>query len=202
MSSLPSTSIFLIFYRLINKIYDETRNKNPNVRAKFAQYFLIILTTYPEDILEKYQTQIENFLNHDLSDAKPEVRSIARMCFFKYKEMFPHRARNIYSYLDVSIQKAINEEDEGKLLSKLIMGIVSIMETIEKMNSTYVRPNNESAKTYYGGEKFPKLFQEEESSVSSVPSRTNYAKKKPRGESLTSKGYGGKSSGTELQFKK
>lgn len=49
-----------------------------------------------------------------------------------------------------------------------------MMETIQKMSNTYVR-SNETAKTFYGGEKFAKLFQDEESSVSSVPSRTAYA---------------------------
>ena len=70
-------------------MYEEVRNKNPVVRSKFAQYFLVILTTYPEEILEKHINIIEDFLNHNLSDAKPEVRQIARLCYFKYKEIFP-----------------------------------------------------------------------------------------------------------------
>jgi len=39
--------------RIINKIFDEAKNKSPIVRAKVAQYFLIILLTYPEEIIEK-----------------------------------------------------------------------------------------------------------------------------------------------------
>jgi hypothetical protein len=58
---------------------------------------------------------IEDFLNQDLSDAKPEVRQIARLCFYKYKELFPNKARVIYNYLDMSVQKAIQDEDEELL---------------------------------------------------------------------------------------
>jgi hypothetical protein len=59
------------------------------VRARFAQYFLIILTTYPSEVIEKHSQMIEDFLQADLTDAKNEVRQIARICFFKYKEMLP-----------------------------------------------------------------------------------------------------------------
>lgn len=60
--------------RLITKLHEESRNKNPQVRAKFSQYFLVVLNTYSEDLLEKFQPQIEEFINNGLTDAKPEVR--------------------------------------------------------------------------------------------------------------------------------
>lgn len=120
MQYLQST-IFLItlllsfnFLRLIGKIHEEVRNKNPVVRAKVAQYFLVIVSTYPDQVLEKQQQIIEDFFNHSLSDAKPEVRQIARLAFIKYKEIFPNRGKNLFYYLDISVQKAICDEEDCK----------------------------------------------------------------------------------------
>lgn len=81
------------FYRLITKIFEEAKNKSPVVRAKVAIYFLVILLSYPEDIIEKQLILIEEYLNISLGDAKPEVRLNARMCFIRYKEIFPQRAK-------------------------------------------------------------------------------------------------------------
>ncbi len=72
------------------------KNKNPNVRTKIAQYFLVILMTYPTDIIEKNHHHIDSFLSVDLQDARAEVRQIARHCFIKYKELFPNKAKQIY----------------------------------------------------------------------------------------------------------
>ena len=80
---------------------------------KIAQYFLVILNTYPEEVLERTIHLIEDFLIHDLSDAKHEVRQISRMCFLVYKEIFPNRAKTLFPTLDFSVQKAILDEDES-----------------------------------------------------------------------------------------
>ena len=59
--------------------------------------------TYPVEVLEKTVNVIEQFLKTALSDAKAEVRVVARHSFVRYKDLYPNRAKNIFQYLDYSV---------------------------------------------------------------------------------------------------
>ena len=97
--------------RVIQNIFNQIRNKNSNVRVKSITYLYVILCSYPEVILEKSMSLLEEFLSVSVCDAMPEGRHYGRLSFLKYKELFPKRAEMLFDKFDLYTQKAINEED-------------------------------------------------------------------------------------------
>ena len=69
--------------------------------------------TYPEEVIEKQMQNIEDFISISLTDAKPEVRQIARLAYLRYRDIFPSRGKYIFGYLEISVQKAIYDEEDS-----------------------------------------------------------------------------------------
>ncbi len=86
----------MLNYRIIPNIYEEIKSKNPQIRVKNAEYLYLILSIYPEEALTNYIPQVEDLLVSLISDAKSEARQLARMAFFKYKEITPGRANQLF----------------------------------------------------------------------------------------------------------
>lgn len=87
---------------------------------------------------------IEEYLNLSFSDAKPEVRQMARICFLKYKEIFPNRGKHMFAFLDLSVQKAIYDEDECKFM--MVLTIIAFnMESMSRGSLQTSSRKSESA---------------------------------------------------------
>ncbi|CDW87981.1 clip-associating protein [Stylonychia lemnae] len=129
--------------KIVNKIFDEAKNKSPIVRSKVAQYFLAILLTYPEEIVDRQSQIIEDYLFLALSDAKPEVRQNARMSQ-AYDNLSKNSQANILSrksepvicsktqpnFYGVAPNKNMSEFDDNQSLSS----INSINSKMSKIN--------------------------------------------------------------------
>ena len=82
--------------KLIPKVFDEAKNKSPQVRSKVASYFLLMLLYCEPLQLKQNMDTVEEFLQKYLQDAKPEVRQISRLCFLLYKQLvLPSRSSKL-----------------------------------------------------------------------------------------------------------
>jgi len=106
-------------YRIVPKIIDELSSKNASLRVKIAEYLYIILRSYDQSIIEKYQMIIEGAITGAIGDANKDVRLIMRKSFQIYNELYPARADRMFANYDSSVQKALMEDGvvENKALS-------------------------------------------------------------------------------------
>ena len=104
-------------FRFLSKIFEEVKNKNHNVRVKIANYFLLVLLHYDPIVLKQHSELIEEFLVKFLQDAKPEVRSVARICFVRYKQVVTqNKWLKLQRSLTASNQRVLEELDEASLV--------------------------------------------------------------------------------------
>ena len=86
------------------------------MRARVAQYLLVILLHYSEASVSKHHELIEDSLHKLLQDAKPDVRQVARLSFFRYKSEWPQRIVKVTRGLSTSNYRAIEDENEQEIL--------------------------------------------------------------------------------------
>ena len=96
--------------KVIPKIVDEVSSKNTALRYKLAQYIYIIMESFDQQVLEKYQSILEGSISAMISDANKDVRQTTRQTFGLYAEKFPARAERVYPTFDASAQKTLIEE--------------------------------------------------------------------------------------------
>lgn len=77
------------------------KSKNPTIRIHNAEYIYLILTIFPEDSFANYIPLIEELITMLIQDAKAEARQLARMAFFRYKQILPDRANHIFQFFEV-----------------------------------------------------------------------------------------------------
>ena len=88
--------------RVIPKLLDEMKSKNPLVRTRIAHFFYLIVTNYRPSLLEKHMQLLEEFLSVSIKDACAEARARARRCFHAFKEIMPHRAAHLFNLFDLN----------------------------------------------------------------------------------------------------
>lgn len=96
--------------KVIPRIIDEFSNKNTALRQKVALYLKLIMESYPDSVIEKNATGIENAINLAIADANKDVRQLTRQSFLIYQERFPTRANKLQGKFENSVQKALVEE--------------------------------------------------------------------------------------------
>lgn len=103
-------------WKVIPKLIDQLRSKNPNIRAKSTEYVSLILANYPQSVFERgeaakagFMELIEGFLISALGDASAEARAAAREGYKSYSGLFPDRSDSMYYRLEPAIQKTLGE---------------------------------------------------------------------------------------------
>ena len=91
--------------RVIPKLLEEMKSKNPLVRTRLVHYLSVILTQYRPALLEKYMHVLEEFITTSIKDASAEARARSRKCFHAFKEIMPHRAAHLFNLFDLNTQK-------------------------------------------------------------------------------------------------
>lgn len=76
------------------------KSKNPTVRIHNAEYLYLILSTYPQESYLNYLAVIEDILVNLIQDAKSEARQLARMAFYRYKQIYSDRADLVFRQVD------------------------------------------------------------------------------------------------------
>lgn len=95
--------------KLVIKIAEEIKSKNPVMRLKSSQYTSTILSYYPISILGKTTIQIEDVISNAVNDASAETRAFGRESFLQYSEFFQPNAKTLLKTLSAAAQKAIAE---------------------------------------------------------------------------------------------
>lgn len=93
--------------KLLMKILDVIARKNPVLRNKCGAYLQCILAHFPRSLIEKYSESVENGISTIINDASADTRTIGRECYSLYEDMFPGKAKKLYSRLSAATQKAI-----------------------------------------------------------------------------------------------
>eukprot|EP00347_Sterkiella_histriomuscorum_P017130 403350553 len=99
--------------KIIPNIHEEIKSKNPTVRIHNAEYLYLILSMFPVESYGNYLSLIEDMLISLIQDAKSEARQLARMAFFRYKQICnSDRTDYIFNSVDAQNQKAILDEED------------------------------------------------------------------------------------------
>ncbi|EFC50021.1 CLIP-associated protein [Naegleria gruberi] len=80
------------------------------MRSRCAEYLVLIFQHVDTGFLSKIIDELCKALKSAINDASPSARQAGRQAFMAFKEVFPDRATKIFSELDPSTQKKLNEE--------------------------------------------------------------------------------------------
>lgn len=93
--------------KVIAKIQEELKSKNPNIRVKSGIYLLVMLKKFEPSDIEKYMSETEDIIMKLMQDASNDARFYARLNFFEYKNHFPERADMLMLQMDGYMQKSL-----------------------------------------------------------------------------------------------
>jgi len=106
----------VITWKLIPKIVDNIRSKNPFVRSKSASYLSYMLEHFPKPVFEAGESarghiyeMVEQGILCAIHDASPEARAAGRSGYLSYRTMFTERSDGLYYRLEPGAQKAVGE---------------------------------------------------------------------------------------------
>ncbi len=86
--------------KVLVQLHGQIKSRNAIVRQKNAEYFDIVLSHYPIDILDKYTDIFEAFLSAGVHDQTQEVRSMTRKCYKRFAQLFPNKAGNVFAGME------------------------------------------------------------------------------------------------------
>ena len=122
------------------RLADEMKVKNQVLRSKCCQYLLSILFNYPEPILEKHASVIEDVIMIAINEAAADTRATARECYLQYANILPSKAQELMARLNPSAQKAIIDSVNRKTVSGELprekMKAKTVATTVSKTPST------------------------------------------------------------------
>jgi hypothetical protein len=75
-----------------------------------AIHLAIIVENWPVAIVEKYRVQIIDTIKSLLNTSAKQVRSVARLLFYRYYQRYPRESKQLYSQLSNQTQNLIHEE--------------------------------------------------------------------------------------------
>ncbi|KAF0697349.1 Aste57867_11950 [Aphanomyces stellatus] len=76
---------------LTTMFYTFNHTRNGQIRDSCVQYLLIILTSWPANVLDGLKPQIQDCIVNSLSDASPLCREVARSCCGRFMVMWPDK---------------------------------------------------------------------------------------------------------------
>jgi hypothetical protein len=98
--------------KVLERLYEQMKNKCNNVRLRASQIFLYVLKNYSDKILSKNFQMIEEFINTIVHDANGECRAVARKMYLIYLNQNETRAKKLFNLFDNQMKKVINEESQ------------------------------------------------------------------------------------------
>jgi len=99
--------------KMLNTVFDNVNSRSTSIR-KFSFNFLnIILTNWPQNLLEKVVAQFTDVIFKGVADADADTRVEARSAWHNFAENFPIEADDVYNKLPTNQQKLIKGQLKG-----------------------------------------------------------------------------------------
>ncbi|KAG2759623.1 hypothetical protein PC129_g7850 [Phytophthora cactorum] len=105
------------YARVIPKLIECVKSRNQVLRYNAVCYLTLTLQQWSVSFLSKHSDMFVPIMPVVLQDALGDVRAQSRKCYWSYHHLFPDEARNIFSRLDRSTQKNLND-DPSKFTAK------------------------------------------------------------------------------------
>ncbi|ETK72604.1 hypothetical protein, variant 2 [Phytophthora nicotianae] len=125
--------------RVIPKLIECVKSRNQVLRYNAVCYLTLILQKWSVSFLSKHSDLFVPIMPALLQDALGDVRAQSRKCYWSYHHLFPDEAKSIFSRLDGSTQKNLND-DPSKFTAKAARhGDYSLMDAAAPQSSGVVR---------------------------------------------------------------
>ncbi|XP_033225325.1 CLIP-associating protein 1-A isoform X3 [Belonocnema kinseyi] len=93
--------------RLIPIITTSMNHKSKEIRRASCEYLNLILKSWPQQLLSRHVSLLQDAIKKGIADSDPEARSFARNSYWAFKDQFPEQAEVLLNSLDATYKRSL-----------------------------------------------------------------------------------------------